>query len=507
MHIPFRRRAVGAALREQEGLMGRHLLVYLPVYLAQALVGFGGVILFTRLMQPDQYGRYALLLAAVGLGQAAVFTWLNAAIARHYARAERKHALGRHLSTTLMAAGVISLTGMAGAAALGVFSPFSPEFTLAILMAVTLFAMRGVLDAILETRRAAGEAAWYATLETFALGVGFALAAALVIITDAGAAAALAGMAIAAAIAMLVGLPPLVVRARRDRARRVRLATFFAYGAPITASLVFEYLLSVGDRFIIVAFHGDAPTGAYAAGYGIADRSVDIVFIWLGMTAAPLTVMALEHDGPDAARRVAKDAARLMGLIGIPAAVGLAMIAEPLAHVLIDKALAPQSASVMPLVAGGALLNGMMVYFFHKAFVLGRRTGDMALLMALGAGVNIALNLVLIPIMGLIGAALATLIAYAFALAVSAWRAEAIFPLDIPWRDWGKCAFAAGVMALALFATPKPDGALASVVVQLIIGIAAYALTAWTSDAAGCRSLVLTRLANRRQQHRKADAR
>ncbi|MEO1038227.1 MAG: lipopolysaccharide biosynthesis protein [Pseudomonadota bacterium] len=480
--------------------MGRHLLVYLPVYLAQALVGFGGVILFTRLMEPGQYGRFTLLLAAIGLAQAILFTWLNAAIARHHARAERKQALGRHLQTSLVTASSVGIACMAIAIAIAWFAPVSPALSIAVLAAAALLALRGVFDAVLETRRAAGEAVWYASLETFALGVGFVLAAVLVMTTGQGASAAIAGMAIAVLLALIVGLPPLAILARKDRARRVRLAAFFAYGAPITASLVFEHLLSVGDRFIIVAFLGEAPTGAYAAGYGIADRSVDIVFIWLGMTAAPLTVMALERHGADAARSVAEDAARLMGLIGIPAAVGLAMVADPLAHVLIDEALAPQSAAVMPLVAIAALLNGIMVYFFHKAFVLSRRTTDMAILMAIGAALNVALNFILIPIMGLTGAALATVIAYAFALAASAWRAEIVFPLDIPWKDWGKCGFAAGVMALALFATPKPDGALANLLIQLLVGVVAYAVTAWTSDAAGCRTMALGWLAGRREK-------
>ena len=42
-------------------MLNRHLIAYLPVYAAQAVVGFGAVIVFTRILPPEAYGRYTLL--------------------------------------------------------------------------------------------------------------------------------------------------------------------------------------------------------------------------------------------------------------------------------------------------------------------------------------------------------------------------------------------------------------------------------------------------------------
>lgn len=71
-------------------MLGRYLLGYLPVQVAQALVGFGSVAVFTRLLPADDYGRYALVIAAMSLTHILVFTWLEAAVARFHARAERR---------------------------------------------------------------------------------------------------------------------------------------------------------------------------------------------------------------------------------------------------------------------------------------------------------------------------------------------------------------------------------------------------------------------------------
>ena len=80
-------------------MLGRYLLGYLPVQAAQGLVGFGSVAVFTRLMAPEDYGSYALALAAMSLTHILIFTWLEAAVARFHARAERRGRMREHLMT------------------------------------------------------------------------------------------------------------------------------------------------------------------------------------------------------------------------------------------------------------------------------------------------------------------------------------------------------------------------------------------------------------------------
>ena len=42
----------------------RHLAGYLPVQVANGIAAFGGVFVYTRLLDPDEYGRYALMFSA-----------------------------------------------------------------------------------------------------------------------------------------------------------------------------------------------------------------------------------------------------------------------------------------------------------------------------------------------------------------------------------------------------------------------------------------------------------
>lgn len=470
-------------------MLNRHLLTYLPVYAAQILVGFGSVVVFTRLLPPEEYGRYTLVLAGALLIQTLVFTWLDAAVARHHARASARGRLGGHLATAFSLYGVLAVASLivfGGAIAL---VPLSAEMKMVCAFALVSQVLRSAIMIALETRRAEGEAVRFALLESLILGSGFGLGVVFILAGGMGPAGPFAGMALACLIAILIDIPVLLSKARRDRAGPRRAVRFFAYGAPVAVSLVFEHLLSTGDRFVIAALMGEASTGAYAAGYGITDRSLNIIFIWLGMTAGPLAIKAFEHEGADAARAVLRQAAGLMGLIALPAATGIALLSEPFARLLIAESLAGAAAPIMPLIAVGAMLNGFMTYVFHESFVIGRQPRIMAALMAGSAVLNLVLNFALIPVMGLVGAALATVLSYALALVACAIAGNRIFALSLPLADWAKAAGASAVMAAALAVLPAPENALLHLVSHIPAGFAVYAIAALVLDIAGSRSV------------------
>jgi len=478
-------------------MLNRHLLAYLPVYLGQALVGFGSVIVFTRLLSADEYGRYMLVLTGSALVSTLVFTWLDAAVARYHARSNSRRRLSGHLFTAFRLYVLLAtpLT-LAGALTLWLVDmPLALKSACAFALAHTV--LRAGLMIALETRRAAGQAWRYSGLESFTLAGGFGFGVALTVFTDLGAAGPLAGLALASGLAALIDLPVLLKSARKDRANTSRSRAFLAYGGPVAFSLVFELLLTSGDRFLIAAYLGESATGAYAAGYAVSDRSLSILFHWLGMTAGPLMIAALEHEGKQAVRDVARRSAALMGALGFPAALGLALVASPLAALMIGEDLAPQAASIIPLIAAAGLMNGIMTHYFHAAYTLGRRTGVMAMLMTGFAVLNLILNAVLIPIWGLMGAAWATVIAYGLALIACAVHGRQIFALPIPVLEWAKAALGCLVMAQGVLLVPEFETPALQLIIKAITGAALYGSVMLALDGLGCRRWIAGKLKTR----------
>ena len=78
-----------------------------------------------------------------------------------------------------------------------------------------------------------------------------------------------------------------------------------------------------------------------------------------------------------------------------------------------------------------------------------RRTQFNWVITGIAAIVNVALNLALIPIYGMMGAAVATVAAYTVMFVGMAWWSQRIFPVPYQWRRVATAAAAAVALAVA----------------------------------------------------------
>jgi O-antigen/teichoic acid export membrane protein len=476
-------------------MLGRHLIGFLPVNIAQAIVGFGSVIVLTRVLAPEQFGLYALAFSAAALVHTATLTWVEAAAHRFLARAREDGALPDHFAT-LLGLWACALAALACASGI-VFWVMGLESMMAPAMAFALVhaGVRTGVRIALETRRAGAEVGRYALVETGSILGGFACGLVAVVWLDMGAAGPFAGALVATAVALAFEAPMLWRRARGGKLDTVRVRSYAFYGLPVALALGLDLALAATDRFLIAHLLGPAAVGAYFAGYNLAARVVDVVFVWAGMAFAPLATAAFERGGTAAVRTVARRAFETMLALALPAAAGLALVAQPLSGVLVGPALAAEAALVIPWIAFAAVLNGLSVHYLSEAFLLARRTGVRAALMVGPIALNAGLTLMLVPVWGLAGAAMATLAAYGVlvvALAVVG-RTMVALPLApgaalrIALATAGMAGAVAGVDA-ALAHTLEPVARLAGMV---LTGIAAYGVLAAALDVGSVRTQVL----------------
>ena len=471
-------------------MLKRGLIGYLPVNIVQAVSGFGAIVVFTRLLSPADYGAYALGFSLMSLVHTCLFTWLEAAMARFHAAegdeaGQDKGGRADLFATVYRTWAILALGFPVVAGAILVLLPVSLGLKLAMAAGLASILGRSLLKLAQERRRAAGVVAGYAWIDMAQVGGGFAIGALLALIGWGGA-APLAGGGIASAVLLIWALPTELGFVRRGRFEPRRLKAYAAYGLPLSLSLVMSLALATTDRFVLAAYMNEASVGAYHAGYSLSNRTLDVLFIWLGMAGGPAAVAALERGGVEALRRTALDQARLMALIAVPASAGLALVAQPLCALMVGPALAGRAAAVTPWVALSALFSGATTYYFHTAFTLGRRTRLLLAAMAVPAVLNLVLVLLLTPRYGLNGAVWATAASYAIGLLASALLGRRALALPIPWATLAKVAVAVGGMALAVAALPALGG-LPEVVLKAGVGAVAYAALALLLDAGGAR--------------------
>lgn len=474
----------------------RGVLGYLPVNIVQGVVGLLTIVLFTRVLSPEQYGVYALAFSVGSLTQTVLLTWTEAAMARFLATRTEDDRLADHF-TTLFRLWIGAALAVPAACVLVMLLPLTPPLKVAVVAALASTLVNSLMKLAQERRRAAGEVSGAAMLSMAQTAGGFLVGLALAL-AGLGGAAPILGVGALSALCVLLVLPGELKRMAGGRFDRALAKIYAAYGLPVSLSLILALVLASTDRLLLSAFLDEATVGVYHAGYSLGSRTLDVVFIWLGMAGGPALIQALERGGQPALQEAAREQASFMTLLTLPAATGLALVARPLADLMIGEALREGASHVTPWIAASGWLSGVTTYYLLQAFTLAKRTPLLIVSMSAPAVVNVILNLVLIPRLGLDGALWATTISYGLG-AVAAWvLGRRACPLPIPWDVLAKAGGASIAMAACVSALPSPGGVL-ELALKAGAGALVYGLIVLGLDVGGLRgklSLILRRRAH-----------
>ncbi|MBX9747309.1 MAG: oligosaccharide flippase family protein, partial [Hyphomonadaceae bacterium] len=249
-----------------------------PLQIAQALVGLGAIAAFTRLMSPEEFGRYALALSASMLAHTLLFTWAEAAAFRFFSAARVEKRLADHFATLIALAIALGAIVLVATGALLAFVGVREDIVALSAFAAGAAVFRFLTRITRESERAAFDIGRYAALETAYLAVGFAAGVALLTRFDLGAAAPFAGLLLAGVIIALIDAPRLLARAKGGAPSLNRATAYASYGAPLALALALDLGVQTIARFILAHQASVAELGAYAAAFGLA-RPLDLVFI------------------------------------------------------------------------------------------------------------------------------------------------------------------------------------------------------------------------------------
>ena len=471
-----------------------------PLQLAQALIGFGAIAAFTRLMSPEDFGRYALALSISMAAHTLMFTWAEAAAFRFFAAARAEKRLADHFATLLVLALTLGLGVLAATAGVLAFAGLREDIAALSLFAAGAAVLRFITRIGRESDRAALAFGRYAILETVYLVVGFAVGVGLLVILNFGPAAPFVGLLAAGALVALLDLPRLVQNSRGGAPSIVRSLSYAGYGTPLALALAVDLGVQAIARLVLAGEAGTAPLGAYAAAFGLA-RALDIVFMGISAAFAPLVFAAYEDKGADAARDAARGGFILLAAITVPASIGLALLSQPIATLMVGEALRAETAATLPWLAIAGLMSGFGLYYWSEAFQLTRRTGQRALLMLVPGAVQLGLTAWLSATHGAVGAAIGAAAGASIGAVLLALVGSRLLPLPLPLSQLTRIAAATALMAAAVIAFPGAHTTL-GLFQSAALGAGIYAIVAIALNVMGIRDLLnaAVRAAARRTQ-------
>ncbi len=388
------------------------------------LVNFAALALYTRLLAPEEYGRYALLITGVGLMNVMVFQWLRLVAARFLqAQGSPSQFLGGILAQFYVLATLTSVAGLM----LALLWP-DPIWQKLLALAVPLLVSQAFLELSLVVLSARQEPGRY----------GILLGSKTVIALTIGALLAWIGLgAVAPVWGLIFGQTAALALFGRQiwRSARIRLPEAkdrqeqLGYGLPLIFSFALAWLISGSDRLLLALFLNEDAVGHYSAGYDLAFQSITLLLTIVNTAAYPLAVKALERGGEACAREQLAHNGELIIAVALTSAAGLVALAPAVLTVFIGEAFRPGAAAILPIVAAASALSAIKAFHFDIAFHLGKRSTTLVWITAFAAVINVVLNLLLIPRFGAVGAAWATLAAYAIALVISAYIGHRVFSM------------------------------------------------------------------------------
>jgi O-antigen/teichoic acid export membrane protein len=200
------------------------------------------------------------------------------------------------------------------------------------------------------------------------------------------------------------------------------------FGMPLVPSALFLWILNFSDRFFLVKLAGAKEVGLYSIGVRLA--SAIILFLAAFRTAWPAFAYSIEDD-----REAARAYSYVLTYIVVITswmALALGVLAPWLVQLLTTEEFYSAERVVAPLAFAAAAFGAYIVVVIGIGRA--RQTRSNWAISGVAALLNVGLNVALIPPFGMMGAAVATIGAYAALFLGMAWKAQRVFPVPYQWR-------------------------------------------------------------------------
>jgi O-antigen/teichoic acid export membrane protein len=208
-----------------------------------------------------------------------------------------------------------------------------------------------------------------------------------------------------------------------------------AFGGPDVPVRVGMWTLKLADRLILQAYVPLALVGVYSLGYMLGATAFELVGSSLNAAILPFFYATATEEPGQPSRRVFASVAAYEGAVIAFLGLGTILFARDLI-VLLATSRYLAAAPVVPIVVWGAVFLNLS-HVPMRAIYNVKKTGWLVVVFVIPALLNIGLNLLWIPPYGIMGAAWATLVAYAVLLVLHFIVAQHVYP--IPYQ-YGRMA-------------------------------------------------------------------
>ena len=211
-----------------------------------------------------------------------------------------------------------------------------------------------------------------------------------------------------------------------------KLMEMLKYGGPLIISSLAYLLLNIGDRYIIGYYMTSEDVATYSIAYNLCDYIQNTLICSLEFSLFPLIMNAWAKKDIDDVRSALSQVVKYYMFLGIPIIMVFSFIGGDII-ILLASAKYKEAANVIPLIIIGIMLKGLFTPL-SMGLHFRKRTWHIGILVASIAILNLVMNIILVPLMHLYGAALSTLVCFFLYILIGGLMSFRFFSFKLPYK-------------------------------------------------------------------------
>jgi len=227
------------------------------------------------------------------------------------------------------------------------------------------------------------------------------------------------------------------------------LKKFISFGAVLMPAAYAMWALNVSDRVFLIHYRTLQEIGVYSLAYSLGYLSINLFFNPIWIMYPPAATKSWEEGNIAQIQDLFQKSTKLaLGLL-IPCIIGIGVIGRPLVFHLSSSEFI-SGASLIPLIALGYLFH-MLGSYWTINLGLGMKQKISTFSFLVAAIFNLILNWLLIPPLGITGAAFSTLISFFLQFSIDFWFGRKILFLPLPLGFIAKALISSIIMGIVGF--------------------------------------------------------
>jgi O-antigen/teichoic acid export membrane protein len=419
---------------------------------AQLLIGLSGIIfipILTKSLSIEDYGTWVLLTVTIGLIPSLVMLGLPYTMVRFLAAIKNREEIQEGFYSIAI---VVAIIAFLTSITLFLLSDqiatvfFNNQILVTQILCCVIF-MECINGFLINYFRTFQQMLWYSVLMIMR-SILQVLLIYFLIIRGYGIVGAILGLLITNSILFAIMSSKIFFEIGFVIPKFLHLQEYFEFCLPTIPGTLSNWIVESSNRFVIGLYLGAAFVGyfspAYSLGYIISMFSAPLLII-----LPPVLSKYYDDNNKEIVKKILTFSLKYYLAIAIPSIIGLSLLSKPLLILLSTHQIALNGYFVTPFIAASGLLLGLYL-IFSQILTLVKNTMITGKIWILAAILSFLLNFVLVPWIGLLGAAITTLIAYVIAFVFTFYYSLKYLTFDLNLIFIIKCFSASFLMGIVI---------------------------------------------------------